>query len=55
MEILKNTGDLSGRQNVRVYCKPIKVLSDIGSIMRALFAILGLLPLLIAVVQTSCR
>jgi hypothetical protein len=32
-----------------VYCKPIKVLSDIGSIMRALFAILGLLLLLIAV------
>ena len=48
MEILKNAGDLSGRQNVRVYCKPIKVLSDIGSIMRALFAIPGLLLLLIA-------
>ena len=32
----------------RVYCKPIKVLSDIGSIMRALFAIPGLLLLLIA-------
>ena len=48
MEILKNAGDLSGRQNVRVYCKPIKVLSDIGSIMRALFAILSLLLLLIA-------
>ena len=32
----------------RVYCKPIKVQSDIGSIMRALFAILGLLFLLIA-------
>src|SRR5258708_338143 len=40
--------DLSGRQNVHVYCKPIKVLSDIGSIMRALFAVLGLLFLLIA-------
>ena len=48
MRTLKNAGDLSGRQNVRVYCKPIKVLSDIGSIMRALFAILGLLLLLIA-------
>jgi len=43
MRTLKNAGDLSGRQNVRVYCKPIKVLSDIGSIMRALFAILCLL------------
>jgi hypothetical protein len=31
-----------------VYRKPIKVLSDIGSIMRALFAIPGLLFLLIA-------
>jgi hypothetical protein len=48
MEILKNAGDLSGRQNVRVYCEPIKVLSDIRSIMRAMFAILGLLFLLIA-------
>ena len=48
MEILKNAGDLSGRQNVRGYCKPIKVLSDIRSIMRALFAILGLLFLLMA-------
>ena len=48
MEMLKNAGDLRGRQNVRVYCKLIKVLSDIGSIMRALFAIPGLLLLLIA-------
>jgi DNA/RNA endonuclease YhcR with UshA esterase domain len=48
MEILKNAGDLGGRQSVRVYCKPIKVLSDIGSIMRALSAIPGLLLLLIA-------
>src|SRR6266403_5928864 len=48
MEMLKNAGDLRGRQNVRVYCKLIKVLSDIGSIMRALFGIPGLLLLLIA-------
>jgi hypothetical protein len=42
MRTLKNAGDLSGRQNVRVYCKPIKVLSDIGlSCVR--FAILCLL------------
>jgi len=37
-----------GRQNVRVYSKPIKILSDIGSIMRPLLAILGLLLCLIA-------
>src|SRR5260370_16480342 len=45
MEMLKNAG---GRQNVRVYSKPIKILSDIGSIMRPLLAILGLLLCLIA-------
>ena len=44
---LKIAGDLDGRQNVRVYCKPIKILSDIDS-MRALFAVLGLLLFLVA-------
>ena len=48
MEMLKNAGDLGGRQNVRVYCKPIKILSDIGSIMRPLLAIFSLLLCLIA-------
>jgi branched-subunit amino acid permease len=33
---------------VRVYCKPIKILSDIGSIMRPLLAIFSLLLCLIA-------
>ena len=47
MEILKNAGDLGGRQNVRVYCKPIKILS-VGSIMRPLLAIFSLLLCLIA-------
>jgi hypothetical protein len=28
---LKIAGDLGGRQNIRVYCKPIKILSDIDS------------------------
>jgi len=35
--------DLSGRTKVLAYCKPIKILSDIGSIMRPFLAILGLL------------
>jgi hypothetical protein len=43
MEILKNAGDLGGRQNIHVYCKPIKILSDIEFPLRALFAVLGLL------------
>jgi hypothetical protein len=47
--MLKNAGDPGGRQNVRVYCKPIKILSDIGSIMRPLLAIFSLLLCLIAV------
>jgi hypothetical protein len=48
MEMLKNAGDLGGRQNVRVYSKPIKILSDIGSIMRPLLAIFSLLLCLVA-------
>jgi hypothetical protein len=48
MRTLKNAGDLGGRQNVRVYSKPIKILSDIGSIMRPLLAIFSLLLCLIA-------
>jgi hypothetical protein len=48
MEMLKNAGDLGGRQNVRVYSKPIKILSDIASIMRPLLAIFSLLLCLIA-------
>ena len=48
MEMLKNAGDLGGRQNVRAYCKPIKILSDIGSIMRPLLAIFSLLLCLVA-------
>jgi hypothetical protein len=48
MRTLKNAGDLGGRQNVCVYSKPIKILSDIGSIMRPLLAIFSLLLCLIA-------
>ena len=48
MEMLKNAGDLGGRQNVRVYSKPIQILSDIGSIMRPLLAVFSLLLCLIA-------
>jgi hypothetical protein len=44
----KTVPDLGGRRNVHAYCKPIKVLSDIGSIMRPLFAIFSLLLCLIA-------
>src|SRR5260370_28497843 len=46
--MLKNAGDLGARQNVSVYSKPIKILSDIGSIMRSLLAIFSLLLCLIA-------
>ena len=48
MRTLKNAGDLSGRQNVSCVLQADQSLSDIASIMRALFAIFGLLLLLIA-------
>jgi hypothetical protein len=43
MKMLRNAEDVTGSQNVHAFCKPIKILSDIGSDMRPLFAILGLL------------
>ncbi len=39
---------LGGRTKVLAYCEPIKVLSDIGSIMRPLLAIFSLLLCLVA-------
>jgi hypothetical protein len=48
MEILKNAGDLDLSKNVCVYCQPDQNSIRYGSIMRALFAIPGLLFLLIA-------
>jgi hypothetical protein len=43
MRTLKNAGDLGFGWNAHLYCKPIKILSDIGSIMPALFPFLSLL------------
>jgi DNA/RNA endonuclease YhcR with UshA esterase domain len=48
MEMLKNAGDLDLSKMFVSTASRTKILSDIGSIMRALFAIPGLLLLLIA-------
>jgi hypothetical protein len=43
MKKLENAGDLSGRQNVRVLCRPISIQGYSRLHMRPFFAILGLL------------